>query len=197
MSMRRAASCGQPLHVRSLPRGARTSRAAAVLLFIAVSRRRSRRRRAGAGADQTLDVADVVGEDPVGLHERDGAPHRLVGGPRPAAGAQGREKIERLARGQDTRWPGPCRAWSHTTAPCAPRSGPIDTDLPGSPCQALDFLAPLRPGRGARAAYEAVRRAVPFMETDRVLADDIRDVEGLIRAGTLRAAARAAAGRLR
>jgi histidine ammonia-lyase len=66
-----------------------------------------------------------------------------------------------------------------------------------SACQALDFLAPLRPGRGARAAYEAVRRAVPFMETDRVLADDIRDVEGLIRAGTLRAAAESASGRLR
>jgi histidine ammonia-lyase len=66
-----------------------------------------------------------------------------------------------------------------------------------SACQALDFLAPLRPGRGARAAYEAVRRAVPFMETDRVLADDIREVEGLIRAGTLRAAAESASGRLR
>ena len=66
-----------------------------------------------------------------------------------------------------------------------------------SACQALDFLAPLRPGRGALAAYEAVRRAVPFMETDRVLADDIRAVEGLVRAGTLRAAAESAAGRLR
>jgi len=39
-------------------------------------------------------------------------------------------------------------------------------------CQALDFLSPLRPGRGARAAYETVRRAVPFMERDRVLAED-------------------------
>jgi len=66
-----------------------------------------------------------------------------------------------------------------------------------SACQALDFLAPLHPGRGARAAYEAVRRAVPFMETDRVLADDIREVERLIREGTLRAAAESAVGRLR
>src|SRR2546426_6774006 len=66
-----------------------------------------------------------------------------------------------------------------------------------SACQALDFLAPLHPGRGARAAYEAVRRAVPFMETDRVLADDIREVERLIREGTLRAAAEGAVGRLR
>ncbi|OLE66277.1 MAG: histidine ammonia-lyase [Acidobacteria bacterium 13_1_20CM_2_68_14] len=66
-----------------------------------------------------------------------------------------------------------------------------------SACQALDFLAPLHPGRGARAAYEAVRRAVPFMETDRVLADDIREVERLIREGTLRAAAESVVGRLR
>jgi histidine ammonia-lyase len=66
-----------------------------------------------------------------------------------------------------------------------------------SACQALDFLAPLRPGRGPRSVHEAVRRAVPFMETDRVLANDIREIEGLLRAGTLRAAAESAAGRLR
>jgi histidine ammonia-lyase len=66
-----------------------------------------------------------------------------------------------------------------------------------SACQALDFVAPLRPGRGARAVYESVRRLVPFMETDRVVADDIRHVEGLIDGGTLRAAAESAVGKLR
>jgi len=66
-----------------------------------------------------------------------------------------------------------------------------------SACQALDLLAPLRPGRGARAAHEAVRRAVPFMETDRVLADDIREIASLVRAGALRAAAEDACGGLR
>ncbi len=66
-----------------------------------------------------------------------------------------------------------------------------------SACQALDFIAPLRPGRGARAVYEAVRRSVPFMETDRVLADDIRRVEGLIDGGTVRAAAESVVGKLR
>jgi histidine ammonia-lyase len=66
-----------------------------------------------------------------------------------------------------------------------------------SACQALDFIAPLRPGRGAFAAYEAVRSTVPFMETDRVLAGDIREIAGLVREGTLRAAAESACGRLR
>jgi len=66
-----------------------------------------------------------------------------------------------------------------------------------SACQALDFLAPLCPGRGARAAWEAVRRVVPFMEADRVIADDIVSVERLILDGSLRAAAEGAAGSLR
>ena len=66
-----------------------------------------------------------------------------------------------------------------------------------SACQALDLLLPLRPGRGPRAAYETVRRLVPFMETDRLLADDIRAVEAMIRDGSLRAGAEAASGRLR
>jgi len=64
-------------------------------------------------------------------------------------------------------------------------------------CQALDFLAPIEPGRGVTAARAVVRRAVPFMETDRVLADDIAAVDALLASGALRAAAEAASGRLR
>ncbi|MBI1951442.1 MAG: histidine ammonia-lyase [Acidobacteria bacterium] len=64
-------------------------------------------------------------------------------------------------------------------------------------CQALDFLAPLAPGRGVAAVHQAVRRSVPFMERDRVLADDIRTVEALVGGGSLRAAAEKAAGGLR
>ena len=63
-------------------------------------------------------------------------------------------------------------------------------------CQALDLLRPLTPGRGVEAAFERVRRDVPFMETDRVLATDIRGVEALLASGALRAAAEAVAGRL-
>ena len=63
-------------------------------------------------------------------------------------------------------------------------------------CQALDLLRPLKPGRGVEAAFERVRRDVPFMETDRVLATDIRGVEALLASGALRAAAESVAGRL-
>ncbi len=63
-------------------------------------------------------------------------------------------------------------------------------------CQGLDFLRPLVPGRGVLAAWEAVRRVLPFMEADRVLATDIALVEALAADGTLRAAAEAACGRL-
>jgi histidine ammonia-lyase len=64
-------------------------------------------------------------------------------------------------------------------------------------CQALDFVAPLLPGRGVLAVHEAVRRSVPFMERDRVLADDIRTLEALVRDGSLRAAAEKACAGLR
>ena len=64
-------------------------------------------------------------------------------------------------------------------------------------CQALDFLRPLRPGRGAEAAWRAVRAAVPFMETDRVLARDIAAVEGILDDGSVRNAVESACGRLR
>jgi len=49
----------------------------------------------------------------------------------------------------------------------------------------------------ASAAREAVRRVVPFMETDRVLADDIAPVDALLASGALRAAAETTSGRLR
>jgi histidine ammonia-lyase len=55
-------------------------------------------------------------------------------------------------------------------------------------CQALDLLAPLRPGRGVEAAHGAVRRVVPFMGADRVLAPDIAAVETLVGNASLRGA---------
>jgi len=39
--------------------------------------------------------------------------------------------------------------------------------------QAIDFRAPLRPGRGVRTAHERVRAIVPRLEQDRVLSADI------------------------
>jgi histidine ammonia-lyase len=64
-------------------------------------------------------------------------------------------------------------------------------------CQGLDFLKPLRPGRGVAAAFDAVRQVVPFMEEDRVLATDIAAIERLAADGTLLRAAEGAVGSLR
>lgn len=49
--------------------------------------------------------------------------------------------------------------------------------------QALEYLKPLRPGRGVEAAYERVRACVPPLEDDRVLAPDIAAMEALVRSG--------------
>jgi histidine ammonia-lyase len=50
--------------------------------------------------------------------------------------------------------------------------------------QALEFLRPLRPGRGVAKAYELVRQRVEPLTRDRVLAPDIAAVEALVRSGT-------------
>ncbi|MEW5975853.1 MAG: histidine ammonia-lyase [Acidobacteriota bacterium] len=49
--------------------------------------------------------------------------------------------------------------------------------------QGVDFLAPLRPGRGAQKAYELVRSVSRRMKTDRSLASDIQRVADLIAQG--------------
>ena len=62
--------------------------------------------------------------------------------------------------------------------------------------QGLDFLQPLRAGRGAHAAYEQIRRAVPHLEADRSLRPDLDRVLALLADGTLLAAVEAAVGSL-
>jgi histidine ammonia-lyase len=49
--------------------------------------------------------------------------------------------------------------------------------------QALEFLQPLRPGRGVALAYDLVRSVVPPLRQDRVLAGDIAALEQLVRDG--------------
>jgi histidine ammonia-lyase len=49
--------------------------------------------------------------------------------------------------------------------------------------QALEFLKPLRPGRGVALAYERVRERVTPLAGDRVLAPDIAALEDLVRHG--------------
>jgi histidine ammonia-lyase len=46
--------------------------------------------------------------------------------------------------------------------------------------QALDFLAPLKPGRGVRAAYQRIREQVPFIATDLVMADLIGKMRAIL-----------------
>ncbi len=51
--------------------------------------------------------------------------------------------------------------------------------------QALEFHLPLRPARGTRAAYDAVRAVIPRLDGDRVLAQDLARGADLIRSGEL------------
>lgn len=63
--------------------------------------------------------------------------------------------------------------------------------------QAVEFLAPLEPGIGARAARNAVRRLSARLADDRPLAGDIELVAEGIRSGSLVEAVEAEAGELR
>ena len=62
--------------------------------------------------------------------------------------------------------------------------------------QAVEFLAPLQPGRGALAVHEAVRALSPRLRDDRSLHEDIERVADAVRDGSLVAAAEAAVGEL-
>lgn len=62
--------------------------------------------------------------------------------------------------------------------------------------QGLEFLKPLQPGRGPRAAWMRLREAVPPLEEDRALAEDFAVTERLLREGALVAAVEEAVGPL-
>ncbi len=51
--------------------------------------------------------------------------------------------------------------------------------------QALDLRLPLRPGRGAAAAHECVRKLVPHLDADRYLKPDVEAIHSAIRDGSL------------
>jgi histidine ammonia-lyase len=63
--------------------------------------------------------------------------------------------------------------------------------------QAIDLRAPLEPARGTRAAVAALRKAVPFLEHDREVAEDVRGAEGVVAEGALAREAERAVGELR
>jgi histidine ammonia-lyase len=62
--------------------------------------------------------------------------------------------------------------------------------------QALDFLAPLRPGRGVAAAHRAFRRKIAPMDRDRYLAPDIEAARQAVEDESLRTASEKTIGPL-
>jgi histidine ammonia-lyase len=62
--------------------------------------------------------------------------------------------------------------------------------------QGIEFLAPLEPGAGTRAAHDAIRELSASVVEDRSLAPDIELVAGAIRDGALAAAVEAQIGKL-
>jgi histidine ammonia-lyase len=62
--------------------------------------------------------------------------------------------------------------------------------------QAVEFLAPLEPGRGARAVHEQVRSLSPRLRDDRPLGPDIEAVAASVRDGSLIAAVEVEIGAL-
>jgi histidine ammonia-lyase len=49
--------------------------------------------------------------------------------------------------------------------------------------QALEFLKPLRPGKGVEAAYQLIRERVTMLDTDRYLSPDIENMIALVHSG--------------
>jgi histidine ammonia-lyase len=63
--------------------------------------------------------------------------------------------------------------------------------------QAVEFLAPLQPGKGARATREFVRSLSPRLRDDRPLSGDIEAVSAAVRDGSLVEAVESEVGELR
>lgn len=63
--------------------------------------------------------------------------------------------------------------------------------------QAFEFLKPLKPGKGSRAAYEVIRRHVKVLEEDRPLYDDINTMAAAVQSGEVVDAVEAAVGKLK
>ncbi|MGD9365613.1 MAG: histidine ammonia-lyase [Desulfobacteraceae bacterium] len=62
--------------------------------------------------------------------------------------------------------------------------------------QALDLFTNRKPGKGTMAAYNTIRRHIPHLETDRVLADDIAGVWDLMQSDALLEAVEQVVGKL-
>jgi histidine ammonia-lyase len=63
--------------------------------------------------------------------------------------------------------------------------------------QGLEFLHPLKAGRGVEAAFREVRRVIPFAQEDRLFHNDVQTALALVRSERLVHAAEKSAGRLK
>lgn len=63
-------------------------------------------------------------------------------------------------------------------------------------CQALDFKKGKKPGYGVRAAYEKIRKEVPYITTDTVLYGYVERIKRMISEGTLLATVESRMGKL-
>ncbi len=63
--------------------------------------------------------------------------------------------------------------------------------------QALDFRAPLKPGKGVQAAYEVIRRHAAHLEEDRPLYKDINKLKEVVQSGEVLEAVEKAVGELK
>jgi histidine ammonia-lyase len=63
--------------------------------------------------------------------------------------------------------------------------------------QALDFRAPIKPGKGVAAAFDVVRKHVEHLEEDRPLFDDINNLSAVVKKGEVLEAVEGAIGELK
>jgi histidine ammonia-lyase len=62
--------------------------------------------------------------------------------------------------------------------------------------QGLEFLLPLKPGIGIKAAYEAIRKKVPLIKGDRRFSEDIKKIDLMIKSGELLSGVEKVTGKL-
>jgi histidine ammonia-lyase len=63
-------------------------------------------------------------------------------------------------------------------------------------CQAIDYLAPLKPSEPLEDAYKTIRNVVPKLEDDRPLSPDIAKIRELMRSGDIIASVESITGPL-
>ncbi len=62
--------------------------------------------------------------------------------------------------------------------------------------QALDLFTNLKPGQGTLEAYKAIRKAIPHLDKDRILSEDIAALKKLMRSGKILQAVEKSIGKL-